>query len=88
MREIIWMGSSKKDLTKLPVEVKQEMGFALHEAQTGGLHPHAKPFKGAGSGVYEIETNYDKILFGRSMSLILVILCMCFTYFKKNHIQV
>lgn len=60
MKAIIWVGSSKKDLMKLPVEAKQEIGFALHEAQTGELHPHAKPLKGVGSGVYEIVTDHNK----------------------------
>jgi len=86
MRQIIWMGSSKKDLTKLPVEVKQEMGFALYEAHTGGLHPHAKPFKGAGSGVYEIVTNYDKNTF-RAVYVVNIgdFLYVLHVFQKKSH---
>lgn len=60
MKAVIWVGSSKKDLMKLPVDVKQEIGFALYEAQIGGLHPNVKPLKGYGSGAYEIVTDHNK----------------------------
>jgi phage-related protein len=55
-----WIGSSHKDLAGFPIEVRREMGYALHIAQMGGMYVHAKPFKGCGSGVFEIVSDYDK----------------------------
>lgn len=60
MKELVWIGSSRKDLIKFPQEVKQELGYALYQAQLGERYRKAKPFKGYGAGVYEIATEYDK----------------------------
>ena len=49
-----WVGSSKKDYQAFPTEVQDDMGYALGLAQLGGKHPHAKPWKGEGGGVFEI----------------------------------
>ena len=50
-----WIGSSKKDLLALPSEVVDVFGYALHLAQTGKMHSHAKPLRGFGSaGVLEV----------------------------------
>ena len=46
LKPIIWIGSSLRDLRALPEIVKDEIGFALHEAQRGGKSRKAKPFKG------------------------------------------
>ena len=35
------------------------MGYALGLAQLGGKHPHAKPWKGEGPGVFELVENHD-----------------------------
>lgn len=59
-KPIEWIGSSKKDLSALPGEVKGVFGQALYEAQTGSKHQDAKPMKGfGGSGVLEIVDDYD-----------------------------
>jgi phage-related protein len=55
-RPLDWMGSSKKDFITFPEAVKDEMGNALGLAQIGGKHPSAKPWKGQGSGVFEVVT--------------------------------
>ena len=34
------------------------MGYALGVAQLGGKHPHAKPWKGEGPGVFEIVEDH------------------------------
>ncbi|RZA22804.1 MAG: hypothetical protein EOP02_15820 [Proteobacteria bacterium] len=34
------------------------MGYALGLAQLGGKHPHAKPWRGEGPGVFEIVEDY------------------------------
>ena len=59
-KELIWVGSSKQDLSAFPDEVKLVMGFALREAQKGGKHTNAKPLKGyKGAGVLEIVDDFD-----------------------------
>ena len=54
-----WVGSSKKDFVGFPAPVKDEMGNALGLAQFGGKHPSAKPWKGQGSGVFEVVEDHD-----------------------------
>ncbi|NDG42268.1 MAG: hypothetical protein EBY28_23635 [Betaproteobacteria bacterium] len=53
-----WVGSSKKDYQAFPTEVQDDMGYALGLAQLGGKHPHAKPWKGEGGGVFEIVEDH------------------------------
>lgn len=53
-----WVASSKKDYLSFPLEVQSEMGYALGLAQFGAKHPKAKPWKGAGSGVFEVVEDY------------------------------
>jgi phage-related protein len=48
-KPLLWVGSSKKDLQAMPDEVQDSFGYALHLAQTGAKHAHAKPLKGFGS---------------------------------------
>ena len=60
MKDLEWLGSTKKDLTKFPKGVIQEVGYALYCAQKGGRYNKTKPFKNCGSGVYEIAIKYDK----------------------------
>ena len=59
MKELIWLGSTLDDVKSFPAEVQDEMGYALHCAQIGETHPSAKLFKGHGSGVYEIVSNFN-----------------------------
>ena len=54
-RPLEWIGSSKKDLMALPVDVRKFFGHALDFAQRGGQHDAAKTLKGfGGAGVLEI----------------------------------
>jgi len=41
-----------------PREVIRRFGQALHFAQEGEKHPHAKPFKSMAGGVFEIVEDY------------------------------
>jgi phage-related protein len=55
-----WVGSSLKDLSEFPDQVKVDMGYALHQAQMGEKSPCAKPLKGfGGAGVLEVVDDYD-----------------------------
>lgn len=57
-KPLFWIGSSKKDLTELPLDVRRFFGHALHFAQRGERHDAAKTLKGFGSaGVLEILEN-------------------------------
>ena len=44
-KPLIWVGSSKKDLTAFAEDVKDVFGYALHLAQHGEKHLDAKPLK-------------------------------------------
>ena len=57
-RPLHWVGSAKKDYQAFPAEVQDDMGYALGLAQLGGKHPHAKPWKGEGPGVFEIVEDH------------------------------
>ena len=57
-KPLFWIGSSKRDLLAFPEPVKDDIGIALSVAQFGAKHPHAKPWKGEGSGVLEIVEHH------------------------------
>lgn len=60
IKSLIWVGSSLKDLRAFPEIVKDEMGFALFEAQCGLKPLSAKPLKGfGGARVLEIVSDYQ-----------------------------
>lgn len=60
LRQVFWVGSSLEDLREFPDDVKDEVGYALHEAQAGGKSRHAKPLKSfGGASVLEIVDDYD-----------------------------
>lgn len=59
-KPLIWVGTTLDDLKAFPEEVKDGMGYALHQAQTGAKHPDAKPLKGfGGAGVLEVVEDHD-----------------------------
>jgi phage-related protein len=54
-KQLIWVGSSKRDLMDLPLEVRKFFGHALDFAQRGDKHDAAKPLTGfGGAGVLEV----------------------------------
>jgi phage-related protein len=59
-REIVFLGSSKDDVTAFPLPVKRVMGYALRLAQQGERHPDTKPMVGfKGARVLEIRDDHD-----------------------------
>src|SRR5437588_3748665 len=59
-KPVFWIASSRKDLKKFPKGVRQTVGQALFDAQTGGKHPDAKPLRGFhGAGVLEVVEDDD-----------------------------
>jgi phage-related protein len=57
-RPLYWEGSSKKDFKEFPIPIQKDMGVALFVVQLGGTPESAKPWKGNGSGVYELVDDY------------------------------
>jgi phage-related protein len=57
-RQLIYLGSSKKDAAKLPRDVQDIFSEALVMALRGETHENAKPFKHHGSGVFEVVSDY------------------------------
>jgi phage-related protein len=57
-KPLFWTGSSKEDLLAFPEAVIDEIGTALSVAQFGGKHPSAKPWRGEGTGVFEVVEDH------------------------------
>jgi len=57
-RLLVWEGSAKKAFTEFPEPVQKDMGVALFLVQLGETPPSAKPWKGLGSGVFEIVDDH------------------------------
>jgi phage-related protein len=60
LRPIVWLGNSKSNLQAFPKGAQKMMGDELQLIQFGGMPKDAKPFKGVGSGVFEIALRYAK----------------------------
>jgi len=60
LKPVVWIGSSKDDISELPTEVKLVFGHALYLAQIGHKHPDGKPLTGIGGGVLEVVEDFDK----------------------------
>ena len=59
VRPLVWVGSSRRDLSAFPRSVKRDLGLALFTAQQGSTDPAAKPMKGfGGASVVEIVSDY------------------------------
>ena len=62
-KPLVWMGNSLETVRSFPSAVKDEIGFALYQAQVGSKHLNAKPMKGFGPGVFEIVSDYRRNTF-------------------------
>ena len=62
-RQLIYLGSSRKDADKLPQEIKDLFSTALKIALEGGIHEDAKPYKHHGSGLFEVVGDYRSSTF-------------------------
>jgi phage-related protein len=49
LKSLVWVSSSKKDLSKFPEDVEDAIGYARYYAQKGIMHKDAKALKGFGS---------------------------------------
>ena len=59
LRPMVWLGNSLQNLRAFPAEAKKIIGDELQLIQFGGMPRDAKPFKGVGSGVFEIALRHD-----------------------------
>ena len=59
LRPVEWVGSSLEDIRSFPEAVRDDVGFAIYQAQTGMKHRDAKPLKGLGGGVLEVVARHD-----------------------------
>ena len=60
LKKLDFIGSSREDLKEFPEEVRQDIGYALFEAQRGQKPAAAKPLKGfGGAGVLEIIERHN-----------------------------
>jgi phage-related protein len=57
-RPLFWEGSAKRDFKRFPTAVQKDMGVALFVVQLGGTPPSSKPWRGLGSGVFELIEDY------------------------------
>jgi len=55
---LYWENSSKRAFKEFPIAVQKDMGVALFVVQLGGTPESAKPWKGCGSGVYELVEDH------------------------------
>jgi len=86
MKKIIWMGSSLKDLQDCPEGVKDDVGFALYEAQQGEMPNKSKPLKGL-LGVIEIKTDFRRDTYRTFIRLNLVKVYMFCMFSRRNLIM-
>ncbi|MEK6647631.1 MAG: type II toxin-antitoxin system RelE/ParE family toxin [Candidatus Firestonebacteria bacterium] len=60
MKGLDFIGSAREDIRAFPEEVKNDIGYALFEAQEGKKPAAAKPLKGfGGAGVLEIIEDFS-----------------------------
>ena len=62
-RPIKWLGSSFRDLGRLPIEAKEEIGIQLRRVQRGLQPLDWKPMKTVGVGVKEIRIRLRNNIF-------------------------
>lgn len=55
MKPLEFLGSSQKDLRKMPVDVRAVFGLELMTVQFGGEPSDFKPIPSVGAGAYEIR---------------------------------
>jgi len=56
-RPLVWLVDTLEIVRSFPVLVKERIGFALYQAQTGGRHESAKMLQGFGTPVWEVRAD-------------------------------
>lgn len=55
----MWLGDSRRNIQAFPAGAQKLIGDELQLVQFGGMPKDAKPFRGVGSGVFEIALAYE-----------------------------
>jgi phage-related protein len=58
LRGLVWMGNSKRNIQAFPEGAQKIIGDELQLIQFGGMPRAAKPFKGVGTGIFEIALRF------------------------------
>lgn len=58
-REVVWIGSSKDDISAMPKPVKASFGYRLRRVQQGRPTDDTKTLPQFGPGVYEFREAFD-----------------------------
>jgi phage-related protein len=59
LRPLVWLRNSKRNLQAFPKGAQKIIGYELQLIQFGEMPKDAKPFKGVGSGVFEIALRHE-----------------------------
>ena len=57
---VVWVGSSKEDISALPGPVKASFGHRLRQLQDGKTPLDMKPLPQFGAGVFELRERFDR----------------------------
>lgn len=60
LRPIVWIASSKNDISSLPAAVKASFGVRLYALQQGETPLDMKPLPQFGTGVYELRESFAR----------------------------
>ena len=55
LRELIWLGDSKRVVSRFPSSIKEDLGFQLYQLQKGKMPLRSRPMKSIGGGVFELK---------------------------------
>jgi len=59
-KPVMWVGSSKDDISDLPGPVKASLGHRLRQVQNGETPLDMKPLTQFGTGVFELRERFEK----------------------------
>ena len=57
-RPVSWLNAARRDFDQFPFDAQEEAWRTLTVAADGGMGNKSKPFKGVGSGVFEIALRF------------------------------
>jgi phage-related protein len=55
LKEVLWLGDSKKVVSRFPASIREDLGFQLYQLQQGKMPLKSRPMKTIGPGVFELK---------------------------------